>query len=166
MKVELITYTPDADKLVAAAAKLCYAKSDIDTLMDKLTPERVESFLKLLGDLGHESPIEHASFTFGIEGVSRTLLAQLTRHRIASFSVQSQRYVDKSGFEYITPPEIAAIPEAKAIYEETMANDAKAYDRLREILIKKHTETFISDGMTTEAAKKAAEKKATFQPST
>lgn len=160
MNVELITYTPNADKLVAAAAKLCYAKSDIDTLMDKLTPERVESFLKLLGDLGHESPVEHASFTFGIEGVSRTLLAQLTRHRIASFSVQSQRYVDKSGFEYITPPEIAAIPEAKAIYEETMANDAKAYDRLREILIKKHTETFISDGMTEEAAKKAAEKKA------
>ena len=160
MNVELITYTPNADKLVAAAAKLCYAKSDIDTLMDKLTPERVESFLKLLGDLGHESPVEHASFTFGIEGVSRTLLAQLTRHRIASFSVQSQRYVDKSGFEYITPPEIAAIPEAKAIYEETMANDAKAYDRLREILIKNHTETFISDGMTEEAAKKAAEKKA------
>ena len=110
MKVELLTYTPDADKLVAAAAKLCYAKSDIDTLMDKLTPEKVADFLKLLGDLGHESPVEHASFTFGIEGVSRTLLAQLTRHRIASYSVQSQRYVEKSGFEYIMPPEIAAIP--------------------------------------------------------
>lgn len=160
MKVELITYTPDADKLVAAAAKLCYAKSDIDTLMDKLTPDRVESFLKLLGDLGHESPIEHASFTFGIEGVSRTLLAQLTRHRIASFSVQSQRYVEKSGFEYITPPEIAAIPEAKAIYDGMMARDAEAYDALREILVKKHTETFISEGMSPDAAEKAAGKKA------
>ena len=53
MKVELLTYTPDADKLVAAAAKLCYAKSDIDSLMDKLTPEKVADFLKLLGDLGH-----------------------------------------------------------------------------------------------------------------
>lgn len=160
MKVELITYTPDADKLVAAAAKLCYAKSDIDTLMDKLTPDRVESFLKLLGDLGHESPIEHASFTFGIEGVSRTLLAQLTRHRIASFSVQSQRYVEKSGFEYITPPEIAAIPEAKAIYEDMMAKDAAAYDALREILVKKHTESFIAEGMSPDAAEKAAGKKA------
>lgn len=160
MKVELITYTPDADKLVAAAAKLCYAKSDIDTLMDKLTPDRVESFLKLLGDLGHESPIEHASFTFGIEGVSRTLLAQLTRHRIASFSVQSQRYVEKSGFEYITPPEIAAIPEAKAIYDDMMARDAEAYDALREILVKKHTEAFISEGMSPDAVEKAADKKA------
>ena len=160
MKVELLTYTPDADKLVAAAAKLCYAKSDIDTLMDKLTPDKVENFLKLLGDLGHESPIEHASFTFGIEGVSRALLAQITRHRIASFSVQSQRYVDKSGFDYITPPEIAAIPEAKALYEDTMAHDAEVYGKLREMLVKRHTETFISEGMTPDAAAKAAEKKA------
>ena len=160
MKVELLTYTPDADKLVAAAAKLCYAKSDIDTLMDKLTPDKVENFLKLLGDLGHESPIEHASFTFGIEGVSRALLAQITRHRIASFSVQSQRYVDKSGFDYITPPEIAAIPEAKVLYEETMAHDAEVYGKLREMLVKRHTETFISEGMTADAAAKAAEKKA------
>jgi len=102
MKVELIAYTPDADKIVAAAAKLCYAKSDINTLMDKLTSDKVESFLDMLSEIGHESPVEHASFTFGIEGVSRALLAQITRHRIASFSVQSQRYVDKSGFEYIT----------------------------------------------------------------
>ena len=160
MKVELLAYTPEADKLIAAAAKLCYAKSDIDTLMDKLTPDKVESFLNLLGDLGHESPIEHASFTFGIEGVSRALLAQITRHRIASFSVQSQRYVDKSNFEYITPPEIAAIPEALKLYEETMKRDAEVYDQLREILIKKHTETNIAQGMDPVAAKKAAEKKA------
>ena len=111
--VELLAYTPDADKLVAAAAKLCYAKSDIETLMQNLTPEKVESFLSMLSDLGHESPVEHASYTFGIEGVSRTLLAQITRHRIASFSVQSQRYVEKSGFEFVIPPEIEAIPEAK-----------------------------------------------------
>ena len=89
MKVELLAYTPDADKLVAAAAKLCYAKSDIDTLLEGLTPEKTEAFLDKLMSLGHESPVEHASFTFGIEGVSRTLLAQLTRHRIASFSALS-----------------------------------------------------------------------------
>ena len=70
MKVKLLTYTPDAEKTIAAAAKLCYAKSDIDTLTNNLTPEKVESFLKLLEDLGHESPVEHASFTFAIEGVS------------------------------------------------------------------------------------------------
>ena len=110
MKVELLTYTPDAEKLIAAAAKLCYSKSDVATLMDNLTPEKTENFLRMLEDLGHESPVEHASFTFAIEGVSRTLLAQITRHRIASFSVQSQRYVSKTDFPYIIPPEIEAVP--------------------------------------------------------
>lgn len=160
MKVTLLTYTPEPDKLVAAAAKLCYAKSDIETLMDNLTPEKVESFLTLLNDLGHSSPIEHASFTFGIEGVSRALLAQITRHRIASFSVQSQRYVDKSGFEYITPPEIEAIPEAKAEYIRAMEEDAAHYESLKSILVKKHTETFMSEGIDEKEAKKLAEKKA------
>lgn len=158
MKVELLTYTPDADKLVAAAAKLCYAKSDIGTLMDKLTPDKVESFLKLLGDLGHESPVEHAAFTFAVEGVSRTLLAQLTRHRIASFSVQSQRYVEKSGFDYIMPPEIAAIPEAKAIFEEEMRRDAEAYDRLRSVLLEKHKAKLLAEGKSEADAEKAAGK--------
>ena len=117
LKCKLITYTPDAEKLVAEAAKLCYAKSDIDTLSENLTPDKVESFLKLLGDLGHESPIEHASFTFGIEGVSRALLAQITRHRIASFSVKSQRYVSAGGaetFNYVIPPAIEALGEEYA----------------------------------------------------
>ena len=81
----------------------------------------------MLSDLGHASPIEHASFTFGIEGVSRTLLAQITRHRIASFSVQSQRYVRLDDFRYVTPPEIEAIPEAKAAFLASMEEDAQRY---------------------------------------
>ena len=160
MTVSLLAYTPDADKLVAAAAKLCYAKSDIPTLLDNLTPDKVESFLNLLSDLGHSSPIEHASFTFGIEGVSRALLAQITRHRIASFSVQSQRYVDKSSFQDITPPEIEAIPEAREEYIRAMEEDAAHYESLRNILIKKHTETFMAEGKNEKEAKKLAEKKA------
>ncbi len=160
MKVELIACTPDADKIVAAAAKLCYAKSDIDTLMDKLTPEKVASFLEMLSELGHESPVEHAVFTFGIEGVSRALLAQITRHRIASFSVQSQRYVDKSGFDYITPPEIADIPEALEEYNKAMEEDARHYAKLKSILSEKRYEKFIASGMSEEAARKAAEKAA------
>lgn len=160
MTVNLLAYTPDADKLVAAAAKLCYAKSDIPTLLDNLTPDKVESFLNLLSDLGHASPIEHASFTFGIEGVSRALLAQITRHRIASFSVQSQRYVDKSSFQYITPPEIEAIPEAREEYIRAMEEDAAHYESLRNILIKKHTQTFITEGKSEKEAIKLAEKKA------
>lgn len=93
MLVKLLTYTPEPDKLVAAAAKLCYSDAHIETIMDGLTPEKTDAFLKKLSSMGHQSPTEHAYFTFGIEGVSRTLLAQITRHRIASFSVQSQRYV-------------------------------------------------------------------------
>lgn len=120
LKVTLLAHTPDADKLVAAAAKLCYARSDVDTLMDNLTPEKVEDFIERLADLGHESPIEHASYTFAVEGVSRALLAQLTRHRLASYSVQSQRYVDKGYFGYIVPPSIAANPEAAEVFEQCM----------------------------------------------
>ena len=93
MKVRLLAYTPEPEKTVASAAKLCYAAADIDTVRDGLTEEKTAAFVEMLADMGHESPIEHASFTFGIEGVSRALLAQITRHRIASFSVQSQRYV-------------------------------------------------------------------------
>lgn len=158
MKVELIAYTPDADKIVAAAAKLCYAKSDISSLMDGLTPEKTESFLQVLTDLGHESPVEHASFTFGIEGVSRALLAQITRHRIASYSVQSQRYVSKVNFEYVTPPEIANIPEAKAEFEKAMQEDAEHYENLRNILTEKHKARLMAEGKDEKTAQKAAEK--------
>lgn len=158
LHVELLTYTPDADKIVAAAAKLCYAKSDIDTLLDGLTPEKTERFLDMLSDLGHESPVEHASFTFGIEGVSRALLAQITRHRHASFSVQSQRYVDKSNFSYILPPSIDAIPAAREEFIRAMEEDAMHYESLRETLTQAHTERLIAEGKDPEAARKAAEK--------
>ena len=160
MKVELLAYTPDGDKLVAAAAKLCYAQSDIDSLLENLTPEKTEAFLDKLMGLGHESPVEHASFTFGIEGVSRTLLAQLTRHRLASFSVQSQRYVSKSGFSYITPPEIADTPEALELYLAAMQRNAEDYDAIRNILIEKHKKTFLAEGKSEAVAKTMAEKKA------
>ena len=107
-KVTLLTYTPQPEKTVAMAAKLCYSPSSIDQIGEGLTEEKTASFVQMLAEIGHESPIEHASFTFGIEGVSRSLLAQITRHRIASFSVQSQRYVAESDFAYVVPPEIGA----------------------------------------------------------
>lgn len=160
MKVELLAYTPDGDKLVAAAAKLCYAKSDIDSLLENLTPEKTEAFLDKLMSLGHESPVEHASFTFGVDGVSRTLLAQLTRHRIASFSVQSQRYVSKSNFSFVTPPEIENCPEAKELYLAAMRKNAEDYDAIRNILIEKHTRSYIEQGKDAATAAAMAEKKA------
>ena len=82
MTVRLIAHTPEPEKVVAAAAKLCYSDAHITDLLDGLTEEKTAKFLTMLSDLGHASPIEHASFTFGIEGVSRTLLAQITRHRV------------------------------------------------------------------------------------
>lgn len=160
MKVELISHTPEPDKLIAAAAKLCYSAVGTDKILEGLTPEKTESFIDMLSSLGHQSPVEHATFTFAIEGVSRSLLAQLTRHRIASFSVQSQRYVDKENFEYIIPPEIDAIPEARELFIKAMDNDRETYKELNRILTEKHTQTNINDGMDEKKARSAASKKA------
>lgn len=102
-KVKLISHTPDPEKVVALAAKLCYSNEDPEKIYDSLTEEEVSKYLKHLESYGHESPIEHASFTFLITGMSRSCLAQFTRHRVASFSVQSQRYIDFSNFNVATP---------------------------------------------------------------
>ena len=130
MTVRLIAHTPEPEKVVAAAAKLCYSDAHITDLLDGLDEEKTARFLTMLSDLGHASPIEHASFTFGIEGVSRTLLAQITRHRIASFSVQSQRYVRLDDFRYVIPPEIEAIPVRTLPYKkhstDSISPDVKA----------------------------------------
>ena len=158
--VILLAYTPDPERTVAAAAKLCYSSSGINQLNDSLTDEKAASFVEMLSEIGHESPIEHASFTFGIEGVSRSLLAQITRHRMASFSVKSQRYVREGSFEYVTPPEIAAEPEAKKIYDEIMAEDQERYDRLAAILKEKHIKAFMAEGKDEKTAARLAEKKA------
>src|SRR5699024_6445528 len=91
MKVALLRYTPEGEKLIASAAKLCYSSVGIDKIEENMESENVEKFLEMLIDLGHESPIEHVNFTFGVEGVSRSLSHQLVRHRIASYSQQSQR---------------------------------------------------------------------------
>lgn len=160
MNVELLQYNPDSEKIIAAAAKLCYSSSPIDGILDDLDEEKTEKFLNRLMSMGHESPTEHVYFTFGIEGVSRSLLAQITRHRIASYSVKSQRYVKEGQFEFITPPEIEAIPEAKEEFLRAMADDVASYNKLADILFEKHYSNMISDGMSEKAAKTAAEKKA------
>lgn len=160
MLVQLIAHTNDPEKTVAAAAKLCYSDAHIETLLDGLTPEKTAAFLQKLSDLGHASPIEHASFTFGIEGVSRTFLAQVTRHRIASFSVQSQRYVRLEDFRYVIPPEIEAIPQAKAQFVESMNADAQKYLELVQTLEQAHTERLMAEGLDEKAARAKASKQA------
>ncbi len=159
-KVTLLAHTPFPEHTVASAAKLCYSPSTIDGIRDGLTDEKAASFVEMLSEIGHESPIEHASFTFGIEGVSRALLAQITRHRIASFSVQSQRYVAENDFEFVTPPEIAAEPEALALFNEAMQKDKEYYEKITEVLKAKHKAAFLAEGKDEKAADRAAEKKA------
>ena len=155
-KVTLISHTPEPEKVVAAAAKLCYSRVSLETLLDGLTQKKAADYLGMLSEMGHESPLEHASFTFGIEGVSRAFLAQITRHRLASYSVQSQRYVPKDAFESIMPPEIQAVPEAARIFQEAMENARSSYEQIAAILKEKYLEA--SDK--SPAAIKAAEKKA------
>ncbi len=160
MKVELLAHTPEPERIIAAAAKLCYSAVGVDEICEKMTPESCEKFINMLMNLGHESPVEHVTFTFAIEGVSRSLLAQITRHRIASYSVQSQRYVGKENFEYIIPPEIEAVPEAKALFIEAMENDRETYRRLDELLTAKHEADMVASGMDSAKAHTAASKKA------
>lgn len=117
LRVELVRHTLQMDELIALGARLCYAGGDVDTLSQHISQKDQQAFLRKLLSMGHESVLEHASFTFLIEGVSRVLLAQLTRHRIASFSVQSQRYISyEDGFGYIIPPAICALGQ-QAIQE-------------------------------------------------
>ena len=122
LHVELLRYTAMPEETIALAAKLCYSKASISDLKDRISQKDQSDFIDRLMGMGHESVLEHVSFTFGIEGVSRVLLAQLTRHRIASFSVQSQRYVSyEKGFGYIIPESILALgDEAVRKYKEQM----------------------------------------------
>lgn len=160
MNVELLQYNPDCEKIVAAAAKLCYSSAGIDGILDGLDNDKTENFLTKLVSMGHESPMEHVSFTFGIEGVSRSLTHQLVRHRLASYSQKSQRYVKEGQFEFVIPPEIEAIPEAREEFLKAMKDDVDSYNKLADILFDKHYNDMIASGMDEKKAKGAAEKKA------
>ena len=134
-KVQLVRHSVEPEALTALGARLCYAGGDIEKLLHSIESKDQKAFVEKIMSMGHESVLEHVSFTFLIEGVSRVLLAQLTRHRIASFSVQSQRYVAEDGFEFILPPAIAANEEAKALYLETMDELSARYTKLTELLM-------------------------------
>lgn len=160
MKVVLLSYTPNPEKTIACAAKLCYSPSSIGNIYDGLTDEKANDFVEMLSEIGHQSPIEHANFTFGIEGVSRSFLAQITRHRLASYSVQSQRYVKKGEFGYVIPKEIEQDKIAKEIFINAMEQDVENYNKLTEVLMDKHFKNFVMQGKDEKTAKRLAEKKA------
>ncbi|MBF8983464.1 FAD-dependent thymidylate synthase [Lutibacter sp. B2] len=160
MKVKLIQYTPEPEKTIAVAAKLCYSPSGVEEIEKGLDQEKIEKFINMLMGLGHQSPIEHINFTFAVEGVSRVLTHQLVRHRIASYSQQSQRYVKLDQFEYIIPPSIEDIPDAKEKFIQAMKDDQKTYDELVQILQEKHISKLMDEGKSEKQAKSMAEKMA------
>jgi thymidylate synthase, flavin-dependent len=130
MHVALIQYTPEPENVVAAAARLCYSSDPVPDLLERLDQETVGKFVRKLRDMGHLSPFEHASFQFSIDGVSRALSHQLVRHRIASYSQRSQRYVKENGFEFVTPLSIGRDPEALVRFEAVMARLQEDYQQL------------------------------------
>ncbi|WP_425805440.1 FAD-dependent thymidylate synthase [Desulfitobacterium sp. Sab5] len=130
MNVELIQYTPEPEKVVAAAARLCYSSDPVPELMEQLTDEKIAGFVRRLRSMGHLSTFEHVSFQFSIDGVSRALSHQLVRHRIASYSQRSQRYVKEAGFDFVTPPSIQRNPEALERFEKVMKTLQDEYQEL------------------------------------
>ncbi len=129
MRVKLIAYTQNAEAVCAAAGKSCYSEKSSMELVEAPNPEKVLS--KIVG-MGHHSVIEHAVFTFSVEGVSRSLTHQLVRHRVASFSQQSQRYVNMDKPTFVIPKTVEADPELKAEFEKTMDEIWKSYNKLVE----------------------------------
>lgn len=135
MKVRILAHTPNPENLVANAGRLCYSSMEIEDLFNKYTDEQNDKMINNLVAIGHESPIEHINFTFGIEGISRVAANQLVRHRIANYSQQSQRYVKLDQFEYVIPPEIERIPGFKRLYIDHMESNQHLYDSLVEGLM-------------------------------
>lgn len=147
LKVILLRHTPNPEETIAMAAKLCYSPADIESLKEKIEAKDQKAFVEKLVKMGHMTPIEHPSFTFAIEGISRACSHQLVRHRLASYSQQSQRYVSESSrqsavssettFDYIIPPSIDQDHEARDAFENFMIEAQKVYDFLVEKLNKK-----------------------------
>ncbi|SMP69918.1 FAD-dependent thymidylate synthase [Anoxynatronum buryatiense] len=159
-RVDLIAHTPEPEKVVAAAARLCYSSHGVTTLLDEMSDAEIKRLVGILSDMGHQSPFEHVSFTFAIEGVSRSLTHQLVRHRIASFSQKSQRYVREGGFDYVIPEAIEEDDALKIIYLKAMADQQAAYDQLADGLKEKHLKQLVNEGLSEKKAAGIAEKAA------
>lgn len=135
MKIKLISNTLNPELTIAMAGKLCYSKVGVEEISERMDENEINRFLNMLASIDHTSPLEHASFTFALEGVSRSFTHQLVRHRIASYSQQSQRYVKLDQFEYIIPPQIANNEVARGIFIRSMKEDQEAYDAIFNTLL-------------------------------
>jgi len=136
VRVTILEHSQDPLSLIYAACRQCYASGFAGDMFSEDLVERVKKseFIAKIVASGHESPLEHVKFTFAIEGVSRALTHQLVRHRVASYSQQSQRYVKETDFDFVTPPSIARNPKALAKFEETMRYIQQSYTEIGECL--------------------------------
>ncbi len=147
MKVNLISYTPEPLKVIYIAAKTCYSSNFEDALIEN-DEKKMEKVIMNVYERGHESIFEHINFTFGVTGVSRVLTHQLVRHRIASYSQQSQRYVKmKEG--YVIPPSIQYNKVAKEKFLKTMNYVWDTYKEFIKMGIDKEDARFILPNATT-----------------
>lgn len=133
MNVKLLEHTPDPERTIAAAGRLCYAPVGADELFDEMTGEEVTKLVRFLVKSGHHSAVEHAVFTFAIDGISRACSHQLVRHRMASYNQQSQRYVTYDNLNFITPPAVAENPAAAEAFDRL---NKTALDTYRDLLDK------------------------------
>ncbi|PKL39743.1 MAG: thymidylate synthase (FAD) [Spirochaetae bacterium HGW-Spirochaetae-1] len=136
-EVKLLAVTPNAEKLIEEAGRTCYLS------LDRITENSSDNFIQAAIRRGHLSIIEHASATFRILGASRAFTHQLVRHRLASYSQQSQRYVDESEFNYVIPPSIMENDEAARIFREYIETSRKTYEMLREAGARKEDARFV-----------------------
>jgi thymidylate synthase (FAD) len=136
LNVKLLDVTENALALIYSACRQCYSAEFAGDIYEKIKddPQKQAAFIKKIIASGHESPLEHVKFTFAIEGVSRALTHQLVRHRLASYSQQSQRYVKEDDFDYIIPPSIEGNPLAKEEFEKLMHSIQKSYTRISGLL--------------------------------
>jgi len=139
MEVSLVAHTPDPERVVARAARVCYSFSP----PQEVSIEEARRLIRELISRGHHSVLEHASFTFLIQGLSRIASHQLVRHRIASYSQQSQRYADLTKASFVTPPLIDENPEALEIFQEVVKTSLKAYNKLVELGVPREDARFV-----------------------
>jgi thymidylate synthase (FAD) len=137
MRIELLYITPDAEKVIETAGRTSYQS------FERQSETSYKTFIKMLIRNKHESVLEHASASFKISGISRALTHQLVRHRLCSFTQQSQRYVNEDNFNYIEPDDIKNNPNAHEIYIELMEQIRNRYSQLRKLGIKKEDARFI-----------------------
>ena len=144
MKVKLLRFTADSELLCGAAASTSIKSGKPSEIFEKMDAETAKHKIRQVTGYGHASVIEHASFTFSVEDVSRAMTHQLVRHRVASYTQQSQRYVTYDTIEkYVTPPSIVRNAEAKKVFDETLEEISEAYHELLKMTIPKEDARFI-----------------------